>query len=163
MGARLTLVAAVADNGVIGRDGALPWHLPDDLRHFRSCTLGKPVLMGRRTFESIGKALPGRRNLVLTRTAAASGAGVEYVASLEAARALTQDAPELCVIGGASLYAQALGAATRIHLTQVHGEVAGDAYFPLSELAGWREIERLEHPGDARHAYAMSFVTLERA
>ena len=163
MGARLTLVAAVADNGVIGRDGALPWHLPDDLRYFRNCTLGKPVVMGRRTFESIGKPLPARRNLVLTRAAAASGAGVEYVSSLAAARALAQDEPELCVIGGASLYAQALGAATRIHLTQVHAEVAGDVYFPLAELAGWREIERLEHPSDARHAYAMSFVTLERA
>jgi len=162
MGPSLTLLAAVADNGVIGRNGALPWHLPDDLRHFKALTLGKPILMGRRTFESIGKALPGRRNLVLTRGAAASAPGVEYVASLDAARALTLDAPELCVIGGASLYGQSLGAASRIHLTQVHGEVAGDVYFPLRDFSGWRELERFEHPADARHEYAMSFVTLER-
>jgi dihydrofolate reductase len=162
MGARLTLVAAVADNGVIGRDGALPWHLPDDLRHFKACTLGKPVLMGRRTFDSIGKPLPGRRNLILTRGTMASAAGVEVVASIDAARALTEREPELCVIGGASVYAQSLAMATRLYLTQVHGEVAGDVYFPLRDFSGWRELERLEHPSDARHQYAMSFLTLER-
>jgi dihydrofolate reductase len=162
MDLRLTLVVAMADNGVIGRDGTLPWHLPDDLRHFKARTLGKPVLMGRRTFDSIGKPLPGRRNLVLTRGTMSGVSGIELVASLDAACVLAQDVPELCVIGGASVYAQSLAAATRIYLTQVHGEVLGDTYFPMSEFSGWRELERVEHPSDARHAYAMSFLTLER-
>jgi dihydrofolate reductase len=159
--ARIALVVAAADNGVIGRDGTLAWHLPDDLKHFKSVTLGKPILMGRRTFEAIGKPLPARRNLVLTRGGALP-AGVEAVASIEAARALVGDVDELCVIGGASVYQQTLPAASRLYLTQVHGEVAGDAYF-FWDPADWREIERREHPADARHAYAMSFLLLERA
>jgi dihydrofolate reductase len=163
MRARLTLIAAVASNGVIGRGGTLPWHLPDDLRHFKALTLGKPVLMGRHTFESIGKALPGRRNLVLTRSARAPIAGIELVRSLDAARELVDDVPELCVIGGAELYAQSLPEATRMHLTLIHADVAGDVYFPMPDLALWREVERLSHPADERHAYALSFVTLERA
>jgi dihydrofolate reductase len=163
MSATLTLIAAVADNGVIGCNGALPWHLPDDLQRFKSLTLGKPLLMGRRTFESIGRALPGRRNLVLSRGSVTPVAGIEFVASLDAAIALAQDAPELCVIGGATLYAQTLSAATRMQLTWVHGQIGGDVYFPLRDFTGWREIERREHPSDARHRYAMSFVTLERA
>ncbi|HEY5019895.1 MAG TPA: dihydrofolate reductase [Steroidobacteraceae bacterium] len=163
MSARIALVVAIADNGVIGRDGGLPWHLPDDLKHFKSVTLGKPLLMGRRTFESIGKPLPGRRNLVLTRGTLAIADGVETVASIDAARALVADASELCVIGGAAVFAQLLPEATRIYLTRVHGEVEGDVHFPPWDAAHWRETERLEHPADARHAYAMSFVTLERA
>jgi dihydrofolate reductase len=163
MSARVTLIAALADNGVIGREGALPWHLPDDLKRFKSLTLGKPVLMGRRTFESIGRPLPERRNLVLSRHTLGPAAGVEFVTSLDAAYALARDAPELCVIGGAALFAQALSAATRLQLTWVHGQIAGDVYFPLRDFSLWRELERSEHAQDARHAYAMSFVTLERA
>jgi len=168
----VTLVAAVADNGVIGRRGALPWHLPDDLKHFKAVTLGKPVLMGRRTFEAIGKPLPGRRNLMLSR-AAADGVerGVEQVGSIEQACALvaaTATGQELCVIGGAQVYELTLPLAARIYLTWVHARVQGDVYFPLGRGAGrddwqeWRELERHEHPADARHAYAMSFVVLER-
>jgi dihydrofolate reductase len=153
----------MADNRVIGRGGALPWHLPDDLKHFKAVTLGKPLLMGRRTFESIGKPLPGRRNLVLTRGGAPLPEGVEAVASIDAARALVSDAAELCVIGGAAVFAEALPLAQRLYLTCVHAEVAGDVYFPPWQPAAWRELERVEHPADARHAYAMSFMTLERA
>jgi dihydrofolate reductase len=160
---RVALVVAMADNGVIGRGGGLPWHLPDDLKYFKVVTLGKPVLMGRRTFESIGKPLPGRRNLVLSRAAAASAPGVEYVHSVEQARALAAGAAELCVIGGAEVYALALPLATRIYLTRVHGSVTGDVCFPLRDFAAWRQSESVEHPADARHAYAMSFVTLERS
>jgi dihydrofolate reductase len=163
MSARIALVVAVADNGVIGRDGRLPWHLPDDLKHFKGVTLGKPVLMGRRTFASIGKPLPGRRNLVLTHAAPPFAEGVEAVSSIDAARALIADAPELCVIGGATVFAQLLAQAARIYLTRVHAEVAGDVHFPPWDAAHWRELDRREHPADARHAYAMSFVTLERA
>jgi dihydrofolate reductase len=160
--APIALVVAIADNGVIGRGGGLPWHLPDDLKHFKAVTLGKPLLMGRRTFESIGRPLPGRRNLVLTRGAGAFPAGIEPVASLEQAQALLPQAPELCVIGGATLFAQTLPTAHRFYLTQVHGMVEGDVCFPAWDAAAWRETERREHPADERHRYAMSFVTLER-
>jgi dihydrofolate reductase len=119
--------------------------------------------MGRRTFESIGRPLSGRRNLVLSRGTPEPAAGVEFVASLDAAYALACGAPELCVIGGAAVFAQALSAATRLQLTWVHGQIAGDVYFPLRDFSLWRELERSEHAQDARHAYAMSFVTLERA
>ena len=160
---KLTLVAALASNGVIGRDGALPWHLPDDLRRFKALTLGRPVLMGRRTFESIGKPLPGRRNLVLTRGAATLPAGVERAASIPAALALCGAAPELCVIGGAEVYRQALPLATHLELTLVDAALAGDAYFPPLDPAQWRELARVGHAVDERHAWPMSFVSLERA
>jgi dihydrofolate reductase len=152
----------MSDNGIIGKDGGLPWHLPDDLKYFRVVTSSKPVLMGRRTFESIGKPLRGRRNLVLTRAAGGSALGVEYVHSVEQARALAAGAAELCVIGGAEVYALALPLATRIYLTRVHAVVAGDVYFPLRDFAGWRESQAVQHAADERHAHAMSFVTLER-
>ncbi len=161
MPARVALVIAVADNGVIGRDGALPWHLPADLQHFRNVTMGKPVLMGRRTFDSIGRALPGRRNLVLSRGAANSNA-VQYVQSFEQALELVSDSEELCVIGGGEIYALALPVASRLYLTQVHGEVEGDARIALPDLRLWHEVARAEHPIDARHALAMTFLQLER-
>ena len=156
------LFRSVADNGVIGRGGTLPWHLPDDLKFFKAVTMGKPLLMGRRTFESIGRPLPGRRNLVLTRGAIEFPAGVEAVASIDAALALLPDTPELCVIGGAALFAQTLPIAQRLYLTEVHGAVEGDVHFPNWNRAEWRETQRREHPADDRHLYAMSFVTLER-
>jgi dihydrofolate reductase len=159
----IALVIAVADNGIIGRNGALPWHLPDDLKHFKALTLGKPVLMGRRTYESLGRPLSGRRNLVLTRAANPDWAGVEAVGSLDEALSRTQAAAELCVIGGAGLYTLALPRAQRIHLTRVHASPDGDTSFPLETLADWQEIERDEHASDARHAHAMSFITLRRA
>jgi len=160
---KLTIVAALASNGVIGRGGALPWHLPDDLRRFKSLTLGRPVLMGRRTFESIGRPLPGRRNLVLTRSGAALPAGVERVDSVAAALALCATAPEVCVIGGAEVYRQTLPHATHLELTRVHTTLDGDVYFPPLQAAEWRERERSEHAADARHAWPMSFISMERA
>ena len=122
--------------------------------------MGKPILMGRRTFESIGRALPGRRNLVLSRSNALEIADVETVRSLEEARSRVRDADALCVIGGAEVFAVALPLASRIYLTQVHGAVTGDTYFRLDKLEGWTEVARTEHPADDRHAYAMSFVEL---
>ena len=159
----IALVVAVADNGVIGRGGRLPWHLPDDLRHFRAVTWGKPLLMGRRTFESIGRALPGRRNLVLTSARTAPPPEVEYVRDLSTALERTCDAAELCVIGGAQLYALTLPRARRLYVTRVHAQVEGDVSFPAFDLHAWNEVTRQEHPADDRHAYAMSFVQLERA
>jgi dihydrofolate reductase len=159
---RITLVAAVADNGVIGAGGRLPWHLPDDLRHFKQLTLGHPVLMGRRTLAAIGRALPGRRNLVLTRGGSALPAGAEAVASLDEALARCAGAAELFVIGGAEVYRLALPRATRVQLTRVHARPDGDAWFPALEPRLWRELTRSEHPSDARHSHAMTFQTLER-
>jgi dihydrofolate reductase len=159
---RLTIVAALADNGVIGRAGTLPWHLPDDLRRFKSLTMGRPILMGRRTFESIGRALPGRRNLVLTRGSKPLPAGVHVVASLALALELCAGDPELCVIGGADVYRQVLPRADRLELTRVHVTLAGEVNFPDFPPDQWHEVARVEHPADDRHAWAMTFLTLDR-
>ncbi|HUN24845.1 MAG TPA: dihydrofolate reductase [Steroidobacteraceae bacterium] len=158
----LSLLVAVAENGVIGRDNALPWRLPDDLKRFKALTMGKPILMGRSTFESIGRALPGRTSLVLTRSPAWSAAGVTVVHSLEEAIARAAGAEELLVIGGAQVYALALPRAARIYLTRVHASVSGDTRLPELGRAAWREVSREEHPPDALHAHAMTFSVLER-
>lgn len=162
----ISFVVARADNGVIGRDNALPWHLPADLKHFKRLTVGKPVVMGRKTFDSIGKPLPGRHNIVLTRDPAWRAEGVTVVANLaEAIAAAGLDpktrAEEVMIIGGAAVYAEALPVATRVHLTEVHDTPAGDTTLPPFDPARWRETAREEHPAEeGRPAY--SFVTLER-
>jgi dihydrofolate reductase len=161
-GPLISLLVAVTENGVIGRDNGMPWHLPDDLKHFRALTLGKPVLMGRRTYQSIGRPLPGRTNLVLTRDPHWTVAGVTVVADLEAAVRAAESAPELVVAGGAQVYALALPRATRIYLTRIHAVIDGDTRLPALDLHHWHELSRELHPVDARHPYAMSFVTLER-
>lgn len=158
----LALVAAVAENGIIGSANRLPWHLPADLQHFKALTLDKPVLMGRKTFESIGRPLPHRRNLVLTSRKDFTAAGAEVVSSLEQAMALTADAPELMIIGGTQVYRLALPKAVRIHLTRVHATVPGDARFPHCDWTQWREVARTHHPADEKNMHAMSFITLER-
>ena len=158
---KITLIVALADNGVIGRGGALPWHLPDDLRRFKALTMGRPILMGRRTFESIGRPLPGRRNLVMTRGRLAAAA-VETVADLPAAIVLCDSAAELCVIGGATVYQQTLPIATHLELTQVRATIDGDVYFPAFNAAQWRELARIERSADDRHAWPMTYLTLER-
>ena len=160
----LTLIAARDRRGAIGRAGALPWHLPDDLKRFKALTLGKPILMGRRTAASLGRALPQRLNLVLTRSGCAPFAGMQAVTSLDAALAAADGAVELCVIGGGEIYTLTLPRATRLHLTEVDTVVAeADAFFPTLPRTGWREVARAHHPADARHALAFDFVDLERA
>ena len=159
----ITLVVAVADNGVIGRDNKMPWHLPADLAHFKLLTWGKPIVMGRRTYESIGRPLPGRTNVVVTRGPAWSRPGVVVAHSLEAAFAAAKAAPEVMVIGGAQLYAESLPRATRIEYTRVHGTPEGDTRFAPLDLSRWREVARHEHPADARNAYALSFISYVRA
>ncbi|MER3443390.1 MAG: dihydrofolate reductase [Meiothermus sp.] len=165
----LSLVVAMAENRVIGRNGGLPWRLPNDLKHFRRLTTGHPVVMGRKTYESIGKPLPGRTNVVVSRSPDYSAPGCLVVNSLEAALQVAEAAPhdpagtrETFVIGGAELYAQALPLADRIHLTLVHAEVAGDTFFPDLDPGAWREVSREDHEPDEQHAYAYSFLTLER-
>ena len=157
----LTLVVASAENRVIGRDGRLPWRLPDDLRHFRRLTTGHAILMGRRTWESIGSPLPKRRTLVVTRSAI-DVPGVETHTSLTAAVAAVAEDPEPFVIGGEALYAAALPEATRIQRTHVHAEVEGDAFFPDVDWRGWRLVAEEPHPADERHTYAFTFETWER-
>lgn len=158
----VTLVAAIAENGVIGNGNRLPWHLPADLKRFKALTMGKPILMGRKTFEAIGKPLPGRRNLVLSRSASFSVQGVDIVGGVQEALDVSADAPELMVIGGAEIYRQFLPLARRIHLTRVHAPIVGDTRFPNCDWNEWRKFDRSTHPADDKNAYAMTFLTLER-
>jgi dihydrofolate reductase len=160
---RLALIAAVADNGVIGRGNRLPWHLPADLAHFKCLTLDKPILMGRRTWESLPGLLPRRRHIVLTRDPAYSAEGCTVVHSLAAAIAAAGPVDELCIVGGAALYAEALPRADRLHLTLVHAQIEGDAHFPTWDPADWIETGRVEHPADERNPISMTFLTLDRA
>lgn len=154
----LALVAALDRNRAIGRAGGMPWHLPDDLARFKRLTLGKPVLMGRRTALSIGRALPGRRNLVLSRRGDAPYATQETVRSLDEAIDAAA-AAELLVIGGGEIYALALPRATRLYLTQIDASAPdADTWFPAFDRAQWREVAREAHAADARHAYAFDFV-----
>lgn len=144
----LFIVVARAANGVIGRNGALPWNIPADLRHFRALTLGRPMIMGRKTFESIGRALPGRRSIVLTRQPGWSAPGAETAPDLMAALALAGDAPEAAIIGGEAVFAAALPHAARLELTEVDGAFDGDARFPDFAAEQWREVWREDHAAE---------------
>jgi len=160
---RRSLVVAVARNGVIGRDNRLPWRLPDDLAYFKRVTMGHPVVMGRRTWQSIGKPLPGRTNIVVTHDRAFEAPGCVVAHSLEEAWRAAGEADEVCVIGGTSLFAETLPLADVIHLTEVEADVEGDTYFPDFDRSAWRETEVARHAADARHAYPFRIVRLERA
>ncbi|MFD2233025.1 dihydrofolate reductase [Phaeospirillum tilakii] len=157
----VALIVAVAANGMIGRDNALPWHIPADLKWFKRQTLGKPVIMGRRTWDSLGRPLPGRTNIVLTRQPGWSAEGALVAASLDAALALAEQAApgaEAMVIGGATLYAEALPCAGRIYLTEIGSAYDGDTSFPPFDRTAWREVSREPQAGDPPFA----FVVLER-
>lgn len=157
---QLTLVAAMAADRVIGIDNRLPWHLPEDLRHFKAVTLGKPVVMGRKTFESIGRPLPGRHNIVVTRQPDWQADGVACAHGIDEALRLAGNVDEVCVIGGAELYAQALAVADRLLLTEIDLTVDGDARFPDFRAAGWREVARSAHVSADGLGYA--FVEYRR-
>lgn len=148
-------------NKVIGKDGRLPWHLPDDMAHVRELTTGKPLIMGRRTYDSIGRPLPKRTNIVMTRDMTFRPDGVKVARSKEEALALAGDAPEIIVFGGAEIFKQFMFEVDRIYLTQVNADVAGDTYFDFGATE-WRVLDNVEHPADARHPYSFNFVTLER-
>ena len=157
----ITLIVAVADSGVIGRDNALPWHLPEDLKRFKRLTMGKPLVMGRKTFESIGKPLPGRQNIVVTRDTNYQRDGVTVVHDVDAALRAAGDAPEVMVIGGAELFRAYLPRASRLHLTRVHADIPGDVRWP--EIGGeWRITERERHEADDRHPHAYTFELWEK-
>jgi dihydrofolate reductase len=159
---RVAIIAALARNRVIGRGNRLPWHLPDDLRHFKRLTLGHPIVMGRRTWESLPGLLPDRTHFVVTRDPGYRAAGAVVVHSLDAALAAA-GGDEAFVVGGAELYALALPRAARLYLTLVDAEVEGDVFFPPVDPAQWREVAREPHAADERHAYPFAFVTMERA
>jgi dihydrofolate reductase len=159
----IELVVAAAENDVIGRGNRLPWHLPADLRRFKALTLGKVVLMGRRTYESIGKALPGRTNIVLSRSGQIAASDCIAVTTLEEARSAAGTASPLMVIGGADIYRQCLPLASRIHLTLVHARIAdGDTVWSGWRDSSWSESSRERHDADDENAHAYSFITLER-
>ena len=162
---RISLVAALDRNRGIGRGNELPWRLPDDLKRFKALTLGKPVLMGRKTADSLGRALPGRTNLVLTRGGSVPFNGMHAVASIDQALAAARaaGARELCVIGGGEVYALALPRADALHLTHVDTMVGdADAFFPAWDPERWQVLSREPHPADAKHAYAFEFVDYAR-
>lgn len=152
----------MAKGGVIGVSQGLPWRLSADLKHFKSVTMGKPIVMGRKTFESIGRALPGRQNIVVTRNPSYAATGCLVVTSLETALEAVCLATEVMVIGGAQLYRQSLSWADRIYLTEVHADVPGDTFFEDLDLSRWKEISRQRYVMDEKNEYDYSFVVLDR-
>jgi dihydrofolate reductase len=160
---KISLVVAMAANRVIGRDNGLPWHLPADLQHFRRITMGKPILMGRRTWESIGRPLPGRTSIVVTRDSAYTAPGCLVVHSLDMAlQAAAECGDEAMVIGGAELYRQVLPRADTLYLTQIHAGVEGDTFFPELEASEWREVDRRDCEPDEKNPCRYSFIRLDR-
>ena len=159
---KLSLVVAMAANGVIGRDNRLPWHLPADLKHFKQLTTGKPILMGRKTWESIGRPLPERTNIVITRDTDYTAADCVVVHSVDAALRAAEHHDEVMIIGGSELYRQLLPQVSTIYLTRVHADIEGDAFFPELDYGEWREVERVDCEPDEKNAYPYSFITLER-
>lgn len=161
---KISMIAAMAHDRVIGKDNQMPWHLPADLAHFKRVTLGKPVLMGRKTFESIGRPLPGRRNLVISRNPGYQAEGIEVVGSVEAARALLAGSAveELMVIGGGHLYAEMLPSADCLYLTQIDLAVEGDTRFPAFDDGQWQRIYCESHPADEKNPHPYRFETWQR-
>ena len=157
----ISLIVAVSANGVIGRGGELPWHLSDDLKRFKHLTLGKPIVMGRKTFESIGRALPGRQNIVLTRQSEFAADECDVVSSIDAAIAASGDAGEIVVIGGSEIYKLFLPLAERIYMTRVHIDVDGEVRFPELDDELWQESERENHDADDLNEYEFTQSVLE--
>ena len=158
----LSFVVAVAENGVMGARNQLPWRLPADLKLFKQLTMGKPIVMGRRTYDSIGRPLPGRLNIVISRNEGLRLEGSVVVNSLEAALAAAGNVPEIVIIGGAEIYRQALPRVDTIHLTRVHAQLPGDTFFPTLDEEEWRQEVVSYHAADEQHAHAFSYVRLTR-
>ena len=165
---KLSMIVAAAQNRVIGRDNALPWYLPNDLKYFKQTTLGKPIIMGRKTYESIGKPLPGRTNIVITRQTDYQPDGVKVVHSVAEARDLAESVclidgkEEAMIMGGAEIYTLALPDADRLYLTEVHADVDGDAYFPEYDKTEWQEISREDFSAEGPNPYNYSFVVYDK-
>lgn len=167
---KLGIIVAMGKNQVIGKDNAMPWHLSADLRYFKQTTLGKPIIMGRKTYESIGRILPGRQNIVVTRNPdykidakVPEQSSLSIVNSLdEALASVKAPAPEVMVIGGSTLYKQALGKADSLYLTYIHEQFEGDTFFPDIDMESWSEVWREDHAADEKNPHAYSFVRLEK-
>ncbi len=158
----ISLIAAMAHNRVIGNQNQLPWHLPADLQHFKALTLGKPIIMGRKTYDAIGRPLPQRQNIVLTTRTDRAVEGVVFVTSWEQALEACGSADEVMVIGGGQLYTQVLPLASRLYLTFIDADIHGDAFFPAWSGAEWQEVHRLVRAADEKNSYDLEFVTLLR-
>ena len=159
---RISLIVAMAQHRVIGRNNTLPWHLPADLKHFKTLTMGHHIVMGRKTFESIGKPLSGRTSVVITRNADYTAEGVTIAHALGEAIALCCDDPEIFIIGGAELYRQAIHLANRIYLTEIELDITGDAHFAELDKAAWRESSRVSHMPDEKNLHHYHFVTYDK-
>lgn len=159
---KLTIIVAVADNGVIGSGNQLPWRLPDDLKRFKALSLGKPIVMGRKTYDSIGRPLPGRLNIIVSRRGDLHIDGCTIVASVSEAIAAAGNVDEIVIVGGADIYRQLLPRVQTIHLTRVHANVPGDVYFPELPAREWHERSSEYHPADERHVHAFTFSELQR-
>lgn len=165
---RIAMIWAMAENRVIGRDNKLPWYLPNDLKYFKQVTSGKPVIMGRKTYDSIGRPLPNRTNIIITRDTGFTAEGCQVVHSLDDALAVAQaqgvvnGGDEVIVMGGAQIYAEALPRVDRLYVTLVHAEVAGDAVFPAIDFAGWQQQSREDFAAEGPNPYDYSFIIYDR-
>ncbi len=158
----ISIIVAMDEKGVIGLEGDLPWRLSADLKHFRAITMSKPLIMGRKTHESIGRPLPGRKNIVLTRANDFDAEGCTIVHSLDDAFQAAGDVDEIIIMGGSRIYDQSLARANRLYLTEVHADVSGDVYFPEFDKGEWLELERQDYSADEKNDFDFSFVVLER-
>lgn len=159
---KISGIVAVADSGVIGQDNQLIWHLPNDLKHFKAITLNKPIVMGRKTYESIGRPLPERRNIILSSNKSLIIPGCEVMHSIEEILEATQNAPEVMITGGGEIYRLFMPYLTYLYITYVHVEVSGEITFPTLNKNEWREISRKKNDSDASHIYDYTFVELEK-
>ncbi len=159
---RLSMIVAMDDNQLIGKDNALPWHLPADLGYFKKVTTGKTVLMGRKTHESIGRPLPNRRNVIVSRNADFEAQGCEVVSSINAALELAKDDDEVMVMGGASFYEQMLPSVDRLYITYIEGSYEGDAYFPVFNKDEFEQVSRESHSPDEKNPHTYHFTVLDR-
>jgi len=158
----ISIIVAIGNNRVVGINNSLPWKLPADMEHFKQLTMGKPVIMGQKTFESIGKPLPGRTNIILTRDKNFKPEGCTVVYSIEEALAAAKNFEEVMIAGGVSIYAQFLPLADRMYLTLVEGDFAGDAYFPEFDYNDWSETDRVSHSADEKNIHKYTFITLQK-
>ena len=160
---QISIIVAMAENNIIGLDNKMPWHLPGDLQHFKKITLYKPIIMGRKTFESIGKALPKRRNIIISQNKNYHVHNCEIYASLDLALKSVAHEPEVMIIGGESIYKEALKIANTIYLTLIAAKLKGDTFFPQIDYKIWREVARESHSADDKNNFDYSFVTLKRS
>lgn len=160
---RISAICAMSENRVIGKNNQLPWHLPADLARFKKITWGHPILMGRKTHESIGRPLPGRSNVIITRNKEYKASGCIIVHSIQQAFEATKESDEIFIIGGALLYQETLPFIQRLYITQIHQQIEGDAFFPELKKEEWQEVERVDYDADINEPYSYSFIVLDRA